>query len=60
MFSYKAQYYKTFSHILNEMPVIFAGNFGPKLQEWARQPDLDLQGYELLPVTEQLSSIEVS
>jgi hypothetical protein len=42
------------------MPVIYAGNFGAKLQEWARQPDLGLQGYELLPFGVQLSSIEVS
>uniref|UniRef100_A0A093UT74 Uncharacterized protein n=1 Tax=Talaromyces marneffei PM1 TaxID=1077442 RepID=A0A093UT74_TALMA len=40
------------------MPVIFAGNFDAKLREWARQPDLGLQGYELLPVTEKTSSIE--
>jgi hypothetical protein len=42
------------------MPVIFAGNFDAKLQEWARQPDLGLQGYELLPFEVQLSTIEVN
>ncbi|EED12100.1 hypothetical protein TSTA_001710 [Talaromyces stipitatus ATCC 10500] len=37
------------------MPVVFQEYFEQKLREWALQPDLDLEGYELLPLHVPLS-----